>query len=109
MRAGRLPFIEWALVHAPVALFALPLPLLALWAVSLRGPLRALPVLLAWWSGSGMVMMLVDARARRARYDRVASLADRRGRGGGPAGLRDTVCGWFMLWALRYRHPAGNR
>lgn len=106
---ARLSFPEGALVHAPVALFALPLPFLVILVAWLRGPSRVLPLVLTWWSVSGAVMMLVDARARRARYERVASLADRRGHGFRPTGLRDTLCGLFMFWALRYRHSVGNR
>ena len=106
---GALTAVEGMLLHAPVALFALPVPLLVSLALALGGTPRIALLALAWWSLCGAAMMLVDAPARRARYARLLELSLGRGRLARPPALARTVCGLFMSWAFRYRHFAGHR
>ena len=101
--------VETALVHAPIALFAVPFPPFAVAALFARGPLRIGAAFCAWWLASGAAMMIVDARARMDRYRRVVAATEGRASRTAPPGLRQTVCGLFMSWALRYRRSAGNR
>jgi hypothetical protein len=102
-----LGLLEGALLHAPIALFVLPMPFLLIFGLSLDGAPRIVLLALAWWSGSGAAMMIVDARARRARYGRIVELAGATGRAPSLPGLTDTICGKFMSRALRYRVSAG--
>jgi len=60
------------------------------------------------------VMMAVDAPSRRDRYVRVLDFMTKGGRGYVPGAdlagrLRQTVCGWFLLRALRHRSGAAWR
>ncbi len=98
---------EALLIHAPILLFAIPLPALIGLAVLGAFPTRVICLLLAWWCASGTTMMCLDSGERRGRYLRLVRVAARRPTH--PDGHGQTLCGWFLLQALRYRERAALR
>ena len=105
----RVSAVEAALIHAPIALFALAMIGLLLAACAVAGAARVGALVAAWWSACGCIMMVVDARGRGERYGRLACLDARAGKAVRCPRLRDTVCGLFMAWALRYRRHLACR
>ncbi len=100
----KLPFVDFIIINTPVWLFIALALIAALVATGLSFPLALIPLVLAWWSLCGAVMLSLDFfKRKRYLYFRLRFPAPPGPQAAAAKSLMQTLCGLSVyLAALRY-------
>jgi hypothetical protein len=108
-QAQRIPLIDIVLINIPVILFAVLAILSLCVAFRLRFPLALIPVIIAWWSICGAVMLSIDFLSRkRSLYFRLRSPGPPAPNAPLARSLMQTLCG-LSVYAAALRYSRMNR
>ena len=87
-------------IFAPGLLFLAGGACAAVTGLLFEGSFRVVSIIVGWWCLCGAAMQWFDLPRKSGVYRRLLPQRDAIRRGRVPPGMRDTLCGLCILWAL---------